>query len=40
MQPNSKKLAAGGNIAIATLKQIVEQTIKQNPVVFKRLSEI
>jgi len=37
---NDKKYASGGNIAIATLRKIVEQTINQNPIVFKRLAEI
>lgn len=40
MEPNNKKFASGGNISIATLKKIIEQTINQNPIVFKRLAEI
>jgi len=41
MQPkNNKNFAAGGNTAISKVKQMVEQTISQNPVVFKRLAEI
>ncbi|AIC15551.1 hypothetical protein NVIE_013160 [Nitrososphaera viennensis EN76] len=29
-----------GNIPIATLKEIVDNTVKQNPKVFERLAEI